>query len=176
MKTKFNQSKLKLAIVSAIMACSAGLSASSYAATTTATMTVSSSVLTACTMTTGDLAFGTYDPSTQADVTGTATITSTCTLGGGAMIKLSQGGNAFTGSSDAVPLRQMADGTNRLKYHLYATTDFAGAFGNTPGTGQPTTGTGGAVTTTVYGRIKGTENAGTPTGTYADGVLVTLTY
>ena len=175
MKTKFNQSKLKLAIVSAIMACSAGLSASSYAATTTATMTVSSSVLTACTMTTSDLTFGTYDPSTQADVTGTATITSTCTLGGGAMILLSQGGNAFTGSSDAVPLRQMADGDNRLKYHLYAS-DGTTVFGNTPGTGQPTTGTGGAVTTTVNGKIIGSENAGTPTGTYADGVLVTLTY
>ena len=176
MKTKFNQSKLKLAIVSAIMACSAGLSASSYAAETTATMTVSSSVLTACTITTGDLAFGTYDPSTQADVTGTATITSTCTLGGGAMILLSQGGNAFTGSSDAVPLRQMADGDNRLKYHLYRDSDFNTVFGNTPGTGQPTTGQGVAVTTTVHGKIIGSENAGIPTGTYADGVLVTLTY
>ena len=176
MKTKFNQSKLKLAIVSAIMACSAGLSTSSYAATTTATMTVSSSVLTACTMTTGDLAFGTYDPSTQADVTGTATITSTCTSGGGAVITLSQGGNAFTGSSDAVPLRQMADGDNRLKYHLHGDSDFNTVFGNTAGTGQNANGTGEAVTTTVYGRIVGTENAGTPAGTYADGVLVTLTY
>jgi spore coat protein U-like protein len=176
MKTKFNQSKLKLAIVSAIMACSAGLSASSYAATTTANMTVSSSVLTACTMTTGDLAFGTYDPSTQTNVDGTATITSTCTLGGGATITLGQGGNAFTGSSDTVPLRQMADGTNRLKYHLYGDNDFSGVFGNTEATGQSANGTGGAVTTTVYGRIVGTENAGTPAGTYADGVLVTLTY
>ena len=123
MKTKFNQSKLKLAIVSAIMACSAGLSASSYAATTTATMTVTSSVLTACTMTTGDLTFGAYDPSTQANVDGTATITSTCTSGGGVTITLGQGTNADTGSSDAVPLRQMADGTNRLKYHLYGDSD-----------------------------------------------------
>ena len=176
MKTKFNQSKLKLAIVSAIMACSAGLSTSSYAATTTATMTVTSSVLTACTMTTGDLAFGTYDPSTQADVTGTATITSTCTLGGGATITLSQGVNAFTGSSDGVPLRQMADGANRLKYHLYADDDFLTVFGNTSGTGLNVAGTGSAVTTTVHGEIAGTENAGTPTGTYTDGVLVTLTY
>ena len=176
MKTKFNQSKLKLAIVSAIMACSAGLSASSYAATTTATMTVSSSVATACTMTTGDLTFGAYDPSTQADVDSTATITSTCTLGGGAIITLGQGNNADTGSTDGDPLRQMADGTNRLKYHLYGDTDRAGVFGNTAGTGQSVIGTGGAVTTTVYGRIVGTENAGTPAGTYADGVLVTLTY
>ena len=127
-------------------------------------------------MTTGDLTFGTYDPSTQADVDGTATITSTCTLGGGAVITLDQGGNADTGSSDEAPLRQMADGTKRLKYHLYGTTDRAGAFGNTAGTGQSVTGTGGAVTTTVYGRIVGSENAGTPAGTYADGVLVTLTY
>ena len=119
MKTKFNQSNLKLAIVSAIMACSAGLSASSYAATETATMTVSSSVLTACTMSTGDLTFGAYDPITQANVDGTATITSTCTLGGGAIITLGQGNNADTGSTDEDPLRQMADGTNRLKYRLY---------------------------------------------------------
>ena len=176
MKTKFNQSKLKLAIVSAIMACSAGLSASSYAATTTATMTVSSSVLTACTMTTGDLAFGTYDPSTQADVTGTATITSTCTLGGGAVITLSQGNNAGIDSSDATPNRNMADGTNFLRYHLYGDTDRNGVFGNTEATGQNVTGTGSAVTTTVHGKIVGSENAGTPAGTYADGVLVTLTY
>ena len=175
MKTKFNQSKLKLAIVSAIMACSAGLSASSYAATTTATMTVSSSVATACTMTTGDLTFGTYDP-TGANVDGTATITSTCTLGGGAVITLSQGGNADTGSTDGVPLRQMADGANRLKYHLYGDTDRAGVFGNTAGTGQAVAGTGVAATTTVYGRIVQTENTTTPPGTYSDSVLVTLTY
>ena len=176
MKTKFNQSKLKLAIVSAIMACSAGLSASSYAATTTATMTVSSSVATACTMTTGDLTFGAYDPSTAADVDSTATITSTCTLGGGAVITLSQGGNPDTGSTDGVPLRQMADGANRLKYHLYGDTDRAGVFGNTTGTGQAVSGTGSAATTTVYGRIVQTENATTPPGTYSDSVLVTLTY
>ena len=176
MKTKFNQSKLKLAIVSAIMACSAGLSASSYAATTTATMTVSSSVATACTMTTGDLTFGAYDPSTAADVDSTATITSTCTLGGGAVITLSQGGNPDTGSTDGVPLRQMADGANRLKYHLYGDTDRAGVFGNTTGTGLAVTGSGGAETTTVYGRIVQTENATTPPGTYSDSVLVTLTY
>ena len=175
MKTKFNQSKLKLAIVSAIMACSAGLSASSYAVTTTATMTVSSSVATACTMTTGDLTFGTYDP-TGADVDSTATITSTCTLGGGAVITLSQGVNPDTGSTDGVPLRQMADGANRLKYHLYGDTDRAGVFGNTTGTGQAVAGTGVAATTTVYGRIVQTENPTTPPGTYSDSVLVTLTY
>ena len=175
MKTKFNQSKLKLAIVSAIMACSAGLSASSYAATETATMTVSSSVLTACTMTTGDLAFGAYDP-TGAAVDGTATITSTCTLGGGAVITLDQGLNPDLESSDTTPLRQMADGTNRLKYHLYGDTDRNGVFGNTEATGQNVTGTGSAVTTTVYGRIDNIENTTTPPGTYSDSVLVTLTY
>ena len=176
MKTKLNQSKLKLAIVSAIMACSAGLSATSYAATATDSMTVSSSVLTACTISTGDLTFGTYDPTTQANVDGTATITSTCTLGGGAVITLSQGGNPFGLSTDDVPLRQMADGSNRMKYHLYGDTDRAGVFGNTAATGQSATGTGSAVTTTVYGRIIGTENASTPPGSYSDSVAVLLTY
>ena len=175
MKTKFNQSKLKLAIVSAIMACSAGLSASSYAATSTATMTVSSTVATACTLSTSNLEFGTYDP-TGADVDGTATITSTCTSGGGAVITLSQGSNPDLESSDTTPRRQMADGTNRLKYHLYGNTDRSGVFGNTEATGQNVTGTGSAVTTTVYGRIEKIENATTPPGTYSDSVLVTLTY
>ena len=176
MKTKLNQNKLKLAIVSAIMACSAGLSATSYAATATDSMTVSSSVETACTISTSNLTFGTYDPTTQANVDGTATITSTCTLDGAATITLSQGNNAFTGSTEAVPLRQMADGSNRMKYHLYGDTDRAGVFGNTAATGQSATGTGSAVTTTVYGRILGSENASTPPGSYSDSVAVLLTY
>ena len=176
MKTKLNQNKLKLAIVSAIMACSAGLSATSYAATATDSMTVSSSVLTACTISTSDLTFGTYDPTTQANVDGTATITSTCTLGGGAVITLSQGDNPLGLSTEAAPLRQMADGSNRMKYHLYGDTDRLGVFGYTAATGKSATGTGSAVTTTVYGRIIGTENASTPPGSYSDSVAVLLTY
>ena len=44
MKTKLNQSKLKLAIVSAMLVGSAGLSTAGYAATATGTMAVSTSV------------------------------------------------------------------------------------------------------------------------------------
>jgi spore coat protein U-like protein len=176
MKTKFNQSKLKLAIVSAIMACSAGLSATSYAATTGADMTVSTTVATACTMSTGDLAFANFDPSSGNNVDGAASITSTCTSGGGAIITLGEGSNPDGTSTGTVPVRQMADGAARLKYHLYVDTDRITILGNTPATGVNANGTGSAVTTTVYGRIIGSENVGVGAGTYADSVALTLTY
>ena len=176
MKTKLNQSKLKLAIVSAMLVGSAGFSTAGYAATDTATMAVSTAVSMSCTIAAGAMTFASYDPTDAADNDATATITSTCTLGGGAVITLGQGNNPDLESSDTTPLRQMADGTNRLKYHLYGDTDRNGVFGNTEATGQNVTGTGSAVTTTVHGKIVGSENAGTPAGTYADGVLVTLTY
>ena len=60
-----------------------------------------------------------------------------------------------------IHLRQMADGTNRLKYRFVWDNDRAGVFGNTEATGQSVNWNWRAVTTTVYGRIVGTENAGT---------------
>ena len=104
MKTKLNQSKLKLAMVSAIVAGSMGLSATSYAGTDTASMAVSTSVSMSCTISAGAMTFASYDPTAAADNDATATVTSTCTSGGAAVITMSQGSRAQVGSTDTASI------------------------------------------------------------------------
>lgn len=92
------------------------------AATDTANMAVSATVTANCTISSGGLAFGSYDPvetnaSTPLDQTGTVTVT--CTSGCAGDITLSQGANADTGSTNDAPLRRMTDGTHFLSYGLF---------------------------------------------------------
>lgn len=178
MKMKLNQSKLKLAMVSAIVAGSMGLSATSYAATATGTMAVQTTVATACTISAGALTFASYDPTSSSDSEATAAISSTCTAGGAAKITMSQGANIQSGSTDAVPKRAMKTGDGLagqiLAYHVYSDDDRTTVWGNTDATGKAVTGTGSAVSTPVYGQIP--KNQVAIAGTFTDTVAVTITY
>ena len=178
MKTKLNQSKLKLAIVSAIVAGSMGLSATSYAATATGTMAVTTSVLMSCTITAGAMTFASYDPTAAVDNDATATIESTCTSGGAAVITMSQGSRAQVGSTDAIPLRAMFNGDEGapedLAYYLYSDSAGGTVWGNTSGTGKSITADGTAQNFIAYGRIP--KNQTVAAGTFNDSVAVTLTY
>jgi spore coat protein U-like protein len=179
MKTKFNQRKIKLAIASAIIAAgAAGLSATSYAATATGTMAVSTSVLMSCTISAGAMTFSSYDPTASADNDATATITSTCTSGGAAVITMSQGGHAQSGSSDAAPARAMWNGSEgeseELLYQVYSDSAGGTVWGNTDATGKSITADGTAQAFTAYGRIP--KNQTVSSGTFTDSVAVTLTY
>lgn len=177
MKTKLNQSKLKGAIVSAIVAGSMGLSATSYALTAESNMAVQTTVAMACTISAGALTFTSYDPTSSADSDATAAISSTCTAGGAAKITMSEGGSKLEGSTTAVPKRAMktsGETPQMLAYHLYSNTDRTTVWGNTADTGKGVTGTGSAVTTTVYGRIPKSQVVGA--GTFTDTVAVTITY
>ena len=178
MKMKLNQSKLKLALVSAIVAGSMGLSATSYAATATGTMAVSTSVLMSCTISAGAMTFASYDPTASADNDATATITSTCTTGGAAIITMGQGNRSQVGSSDAAPLRAMYNGSEGapedLVYQVYSDSAGGTVWGNTSDTGKSITADGTAQDFTVHGRIPKTQTVSS--GTYNDSVLVTLTY
>ena len=175
MKTKLNQSKLKLAIASAIVAGSMGLSSTSYAAVATGTMTVSTSVAVACAMSvTGNIAFSAYDQTAGDDLQSTGTMTSTCTSGGAAVITMSQGTSPHASSTAAVPERQMTNGSDKLKYYLYGDSGYSVAWGDTSGTGKSFTGTGSAQTFTAYAEI--TAEQAVISGTYTDSVAVTLTY
>ena len=175
MKTKLNQSKLKLAIASAIVAGSMGLSSTSYAAVATGTMTVSTSVAVACAMSvTGNIAFSAYDQTAGEDLQSTGTMTSTCTSGGAAVITMSQGTTPHTSSTAAVPVRQMTNGAGKLKYYLYGDSGYSTAWGDTSGTGKSITGTGSLQTFTAYAEI--TAEQAVISGTYNDSVAVTLTY
>jgi spore coat protein U-like protein len=172
------KTKLKLAIVSAIVAGSMGLSATSYAATDTATMAVSTSVLMSCTIAAGAMTFASYDPTAAVDNDSTATITSTCTSGGAAIITMSQGNRAQPGSSDTVPLRAMFNGSEgspeELLYHLYSDSAGGTVWGNTDATGKSITADGTAQNFTAYGRIG--KNQTVSSGAFTDSVTVTLSY
>ena len=177
MKTKFNQSKIKLAVVSAIVAGSMGLSATSYAGTASSNMAVQTTVAMACTISAGALTFGSYDPTASADNDATAAITSTCTAGGAAKITMSEGAAPITGSTTAVPKRAMktsGETPQMLAYHLYSNTDRTTVWGNTEGTGKAITADGSAQNFTAYGRIAQGQTVGA--GTFSDSVLVTLNY
>ena len=178
MKTKLNQSKLKLAMVSAIIAGSMGLSATSYAGTATGTMAVETSVLMSCTISAGAMTFASYDPTAATDNDSTATLTSTCTSGGAAIITMNQGTRAQVGSSDTAPVRAMYNGNEGtpedLLYQLYSDSAGGTVWGNTDVTGKSITADGTAQTFTVYGRIPKSQTV--TTGSFSDSILVTLNY
>ena len=176
---KHRQRKIKLAIASAIIAAgAAGLSATSYAATDTATMAVATSVSMSCTITAGAMTFASYNPTDAADNDANATITSTCTTGGAAIITMGQGNRSQVGSSDAAPLRAMYNGSEGapedLVYQVYSDSAGGTVWGNTSDTGKSITADGTAQAFTAYGRIPKNQTVGA--GSFSDSVTVTLTY
>lgn len=165
------------AAVVAALALGSGLFASNgYADTATGNLSVTASITNACTVSaTTALAFGAYvsGPGNVAK-DGTGTVSTTCTIGAPTTVTLGQGANAAGGSTDALPLRQMADSANRLAYFLFQDAARTSVWGNTSGTGIAGTGTGAEVQLTVYGRIPAGQNK--PAGTYADTVVATVTF
>ena len=179
MKTKLNQNKLKLAIVSAMLVGSAGFSTAIFAGTATDNMAVTTDVGISCTITVADLTFTSYDPTYGVDNDSTGSVTSTCTTGGAVVLTLGQGSSADPGSTDASPIRRMVGTTGAaagtfLNYGLYQEGGRTTVFGNTSDTGGSFTATGGADVTTVYGRIPKEQAAAV--GSFVDSVSVTLTY
>jgi spore coat protein U-like protein len=142
---------------------------SSYAATTTGTFTVSSTVTATCSVSAGNLAFGSY---TGAQVDATSTITVTCTNGSPYKIGLDAG----TGSGATVSTRKMTSGGNTLNYSLYSDAGRTTNWGNTVGVDTLDTGTGSgsAQNVTVYGRIPASQLS--PAGSYSDTITVTITF
>ena len=177
MKTKLNQSNIKLAIVSAIVVGSAGISTASYATTLDDNMTVQTTVVTACTVTAPTLTFANYAGN---EITGTANIISNCTNGGSVLITLDDGVNPGTGNDEATdPERQMYRGSGSsnddfMSYSLYTDAGKGTEWGTGASNDVPVTGTGSAVTTPVTGVIPAGETS--KAGTYQDTVKVILTY
>ena len=176
MKMKLEQNTIKLAIAAGVLIGSASLSTAVHAATAFDNMIVTTNVAMSCTVDAGNLDFNTYDPTSSSANDASAVITSTCTHGGSAKITLNEGAVAATGSSAAVPLRQMLNSTDasKLAYSLYQNSERNVVWGNTADTGLGFTASGGTNTSTVYGRIA--SGLAASVGSYADSVSVTLTY
>ena len=175
-----NLSTTGLMFKAAAIACVAASVGSAFAATATANMTNTATVSSSCTISATGFTT-TYDSvvtnaSSHQDITGT--LATTCTSGSSATITLGQGTNADTGSADATPLRRLSTGggtPSYLSYSLYQNATRTTVWGNTLATGLATTGTGAAVSSTVYARITSGQ-ATAKAGAYTDVVVATLTF
>ena len=176
MKTKLNQSNIKLAIVSAIVVGSAGISTASYATTIDDDMTVQTTVVTACTVTAPTLTFANYAGN---EITGTANIISNCTNGGLVVITLDDGAQPDAGDEATNPNRKMhrgsgTDATDYMSYNIYTASDKITEWGTGVDNDVHVVGTGSDVSTVVTAVIPAGETS--KAGTYTDTVKVILTY
>jgi spore coat protein U-like protein len=143
------------------------------AATATANLTVSATVINNCTISTAALAFGSYDPvvaNQTNNLDGTGTVTVACTRGATTTIGLGAGSNA-SGST-----RRMAGGTgNFLSYELYSDSGRSTVWNTGAGVLTPVAAPSRAARDfTVYGRIAGNQDV--PAGSYTDTVVATVNF
>ena len=177
MKTKFNQSFLKRAIVSAIALSSATLGIHVNADRATVMMNVSVIVKHSCSINSNPMTFGTYDgvvANASNALEATATVISTCTSGTEALITMNAGASEGSGSDD-VPVRRMtSEAGDYLVYQVYSDVSRETVWGNTDPTGVALTGTGVPQSLTVYGSIPSAQIV--PEGDYSDQIYVTIIY
>ncbi|MBL0919857.1 MAG: spore coat U domain-containing protein [Hydrogenophaga sp.] len=147
------------------------LSISPAWAQSSATFTVTATVLPACTVIGGGaLAFGIVTPGNQSD--GSVSVTAICTVGTPYTLSL----NAGTGTGATMTQRRMTSGTDTLVYGLYRDAGRSQPWGDgTAGSSTvASTGTGLAQPFTVYGRVPSSATA--HVGVYLDTITVTATY
>lgn len=142
------------------------------AGSTSTSMGISATVLSACIVTSNSMGFGNYNPTSATPTDATSTLDVTCTAG----TNYSVGLNTGTKAGATVLTRQMTSGANALSYSLYSDSSRSTNWGNTPGTDTPAQTTAGVLpsTFTVYGRIPAQQNV--QAGSYADTVTITVSY
>ena len=142
-----------------------GWSGSVCAGTATATMTVTTSVLPACSVSGAPVAFGTYVQMSTASQHSSVTLN--CSTGVDYAVALDEGAQG-DGST-----RRMAraDGAT-IAYDLYRDAAHQQRW-SSGGAGATGTGSGSAQSIPVYARILPTS---APAGTYSDNVTITVTY
>ena len=156
------------------------LSAVAQAGQTSGTLTVTTTVNGDCTVNSPTLNFGEADSTAGVNATASAVLLVTCTKGSLVSdIKLGPGSNQSPGGK-----RQLASGGVTVPYQLFANT-FSTLWGDgsTLGIGPPvfnpfgapSSGAGNPQAVTVYGQILAADE-NVPTGTYTDGVAVTVDF
>ena len=137
-----------------------------------------------CNVTVGGVAFGAYDPLAATPDDSTGTVTVTCINTGPANTRVNYSVALSAGASGAYSQRYMRAGTPRLNYNLYRDAARTIVWGNGTGGSSLITGTLAvgpgqgngtkSATYTVYGRAPALQDAAP--GTYADTIVVTLTF
>ena len=165
----------RLALASALfVAVGSAAPSMAVAGTASSVIDISASVPMNCTISAYGMNFGAYSPTTGSRVTGT--VKTNCTVNASAVITLSQGYYAATGTSDTAPLRRLgnADNTNHLSYTLYKDYEKTAIWGNSTSTGVTVTGNGTDKSTSVYGETPAGQTV--PAGSYTDTVTATVTF
>src|SRR5687768_5259232 len=162
-----------VAVAGATMCAVIAAPTSVHAATATANLSVTATVINNCVISTAAVAFGNYDPvgtNAAADLNGTGTVTISCTKGSTATIGLGLGSNA----SGAV--RRMTDGSgNFLTYELYQEVGHSTAWNTGAGLLSPAAAPSKAARSfTVYGAV--TSNQDITAGSYTDTVVATVNF
>lgn len=146
-------------------------------AATTADVVISADVVSSCSITALPVAFGNYDALSATANNATGSVDVACSVGSNPKIWLGQGLNAGGGSTDAVPVRRMVNGTtNFLGYQLYQEGTFTNIWGATD-LSSPAALTAldlDAVTSTIHGLIP--ANQLSTVGAYTDTVVATVNF
>ena len=134
------------------------------------TLTVTATVASYCQFDNAPLPFGTY---TNTDVVAEGAIDFWCTDQTSWHMALDQGLYPATGSSDTAPLRQMASGSNRLRYDIYMDAGRTQIWG-AGAAAAAILGHGAPWQAPVYGTIPGLQYK--PVGNYTDTVVISITF
>ena len=138
------------------------------AATATASLLVSATVLSFCTIAATPMAFGNY-ASVVLNISANLTVACTNTT------SYNIGLNAGTGTGATVTNRLMTNGLSTLQYKLTSDSSHTTNIGQTIGSDTITgTGNGSPQIITIYGQIPAGQLA--TTGLYNDTVVATITY
>lgn len=157
-------------IVLSLLSVGALTSVNVNAATATSNMSVTASVVAACTVSASALAFAAYSGTA---VDGSADLTVNCTNDAPYTIGLSAGNGTGATTTTRVLTGSLANTT--MNYGLYQDAAYATVWGDTDGTDTLAgTGSGADQTIPVYGRIVAGQNGSV--GTYTDTVAVTVNY
>jgi spore coat protein U-like protein len=152
-----------------------GAAGGAWAATATATFTVTAAVGANCLATATGMAFGTYLPG-NGPINQTSTVSVRCTTGTAYTVGLTPG--LFGGAT--VTTRRMANGVLPLAYSLYRDAARTLNWGVTAGT-DTLAGAGAGLATvqnfTVYGQVPDSAaNQGATVGAYSDTITVNVVY
>jgi len=145
---------------------------SAHAGQATTTFNVTATVLTNCTVSASNLAFGSYTASATSPTNMGTNLSVTCTNGLAYTVNLNGGNTPGT-----VAARQMSDGNSHvLHYQLYTTNGYSSIFGDgTSGSVTVSgTGSGAAQSIPVYGKIPVAQYV--PAGSYSDTISVSVNY
>lgn len=163
-----------VAVAGATMCAVIAAPTSVQAATATANLSVTATVINNCVISTAAVAFGNYDPvgaNAAADLDATGTVTIACTKGSTATIGLGLGSNA----SGAV--RRMTDGSgNYLTYELYQEVAETTVWGTAGGAllSPVAAPSKAARNFTVYGEVAANQDI--TAGNYTDTVVATVNF